>query len=134
MVKRESERDRFLEMLRQHNLDRTIDAGRFEAINKQYEFSNTQWEAHSTLRLKLLREQAQEQLVIAERSLELNKKILARLPDAVLAVRNEMEMPLDREFYEAQWRVQTQKMEEAWVAAKARLTATLQSSAGTQPT
>lgn len=133
MLKRDSERERFLEMLQQYNLEMESEPARFEAIKKQYEFSNTQWEGHSTLRLQLLRQQAQEQFAIAERAVELNKKILLWLPEAVLAVRTEMEMPLDREFYEAQWREQTRKMEEAWVAARERLAITFQSSSGTQP-
>jgi hypothetical protein len=134
MAERDSERSRFLEMMRQYNLDRKNEPARFEAIEAQYELANTQYEAHVRPRLQLLNEQAQEQMVMAERVIELGKKTAMRLPDAVLAVRSEMEMPLDRAFYEAQWCDQIRKMDETWAAAKARLAATLQSSAGAQPT
>jgi hypothetical protein len=133
MIKRDSERERFLEMLQQYNLEGKNEPSRFDAIKRRYEFANTQWEGHSGFRLKLLGEQARELFAIAESVIELNKKIIARLPDVVLAVRNEMEVPLDRDFYEAQGKEQTRKMDEAWIAAKERLKITFQSSAGTQP-
>jgi len=134
MEKRDSERSRFLEMMQQYNLDWKNEPARFEAMKTQYEFANTQYEAHSGARLQLLGEQAREQMTVAERVVELGKRTATRLPDAVLAVRSEMEMPLDRTFYEAQWQDQIRKMDEAWAAAKARLSVTFQSSSGMQPT
>jgi hypothetical protein len=44
--------------------------------------------------------------------------MVALLPAAVLAVRDEFAMPLDREFYESEWREQMQKMDAAWQATK----------------
>jgi hypothetical protein len=40
------------------------------------------------------------------------------LPDAILAVRNEMRMPLDRIRYERNWELQREKMREAWVPVR----------------
>jgi type II secretory pathway pseudopilin PulG len=117
-----SERDRFIGMMKEYNLERSNDPARFKAIEKQHEFANSQWEYHDKIRQKLLGEQAKEQLTVAERVFELSRKILVtRLPDAVLAVRKEMEMPLDREFYEALWQEQTRKLDEAWRETKDRL-------------
>lgn len=60
-------------------------------------------------------------LQLAENVIERTRRIVPLMPTAVLAVRSEMEMPLDRVFYEAQWQEQIRKMEEAWAEAKARI-------------
>jgi hypothetical protein len=120
--KADSERGRFIAMMQQYNLEGTADPEKFKAIEKQHEFANSQWEYHSGMRQQLLRQQATEQLAVAERVFELSRNIvLTRLPNAVLAVRKELEMPLDRVFYEALWQEQTRKIDEAWRAAKGRL-------------
>jgi type II secretory pathway pseudopilin PulG len=121
-----SEKETFIGMMQQYNLARTNEPAKLDAIKAQYEFANTQWETHSGIRLRLLGEQAQEQFAIAERSIDLNRRIVLRLPDAVLAIRSEMELPFDRGFYEAEWQEYTRKMDAAWSAAKERLAITFQ--------
>jgi hypothetical protein len=116
-----SERERFVGMLQRCNLEGINEPAKIEAINRQHEFASKQWDFHEGERQRLQAEQLQAQLLIAERSMELNRALIAHLPNAVLAVRREMELQLDRLFYESEWQEQVRKMDEAWSAAKGRL-------------
>lgn len=67
------------------------------------------------------RQQLSASFAASERGLELALETAKLLPNAVIAVRKEMDLPLDRKLLESLWEVQFQRMQEVWVRAKAQL-------------
>jgi hypothetical protein len=70
---------------------------------------------------QLRHEQMKAKLEAAERTIALALKTTKLVPNAVLAVRDEMELPLDKGRYLGLWEVQLNRMDEVWIRAKREL-------------
>jgi hypothetical protein len=112
---------RFTRMLETHNLEGGRDSARVKAIQKQYEFASESYNDHYTKRAHFQAEQISEHRAVVDHMMDLNRNLVRLLPRAVLAVRAEMELRLDAEWYEAQWLEQIRFMDAAWAEINARL-------------
>jgi hypothetical protein len=78
-------------------------------------------EADPAKKARLRQEQMKARLEAAEHTISLAIKTTRLVPNAVLAVREEMEPPLDRERYLGLWEVQFSRMDEVWSRARSDL-------------
>jgi hypothetical protein len=123
MQQAHDDRMRFNRLLEQYNLDGANEPGRRAMIQSQYEFATELWEEHNAKRARFQAEQTQEQMEVADRLIEMNQNITPLLAPAVLAVRAELEMPLDQGWYMSQWQDQMLQADVAWADAKKRFAA-----------
>lgn len=120
MMQAHDDRVRCNRMLEQYNLEGANEPQRWQMIQKQYEFATERWEDQNAKRAALQAEQLRETIEISNRLIEMNGTIIPHLPRAVLAVRAELEMQIDSDWYTAQWLDQVQQAGTAWMAAKER--------------
>jgi hypothetical protein len=118
MNKAGSDRERFIAIMQQYNLQGVRDKEKWDAVNAQAQYASEQFDSQRTIVDQLGIDQTKGQLEISERIMELAARNTKLLPDAILAVRNEMEMPLDRIRYERNWELQREKMSEAWTPVR----------------
>lgn len=104
------ERKRFTEMLKQLNLDGVTDQIKAEPILAQSRLATKTHESHIATMAELWREQLKGIEEIVRNSQELAEKITRLLPPAILAVRSEMELPLDPEWYAGKWEEQLERV------------------------
>lgn len=116
--KTNADRERFIAMMQQYNLQGIKDVEKWKAVDAQYQFASSQFETQKRNADQLRIEQLKGQLEIGERVMDLAARNTTLLPDAILAVRNEMGMPLDRIRYERNWELQREKMREAWAPVR----------------
>jgi hypothetical protein len=114
MNRANADRERLLATMQQYNLQGIKDSEKWNALNVQFGFANQQFEAQSQLAARLRIDQMKEQLAVSEYVREIAERNTILLSNAVLAVRNEMEMPLDKKQYERQWAAQREKLDEGW--------------------
>jgi hypothetical protein len=88
------------------------------ALSAQVQFASGQFESLKSAGDQLRIEQLKEQLESGERVMELVARNIRFLPSAVLAVRNEMGMPLDAVRYQRSWERQERRMGEAWIPVR----------------
>jgi hypothetical protein len=88
---------------------------------KQFEFANSQFKQHSDERARLGAEQLTEQLAVSDRAIDFTGQLTRLLPNAIYAVRNELNLPLDLAFCCSLWDSQREKMVQTWQEAKARM-------------
>jgi hypothetical protein len=112
---------RFVRMLQQCSLDGVNDVPKIEAIGRQSAMAAERWQKFHAEWIRLSTEQMQEQLQVSNRSMALNSEVVSLLPDAVSAVRQEMELPLDHTWYQTQWQTMLSMQDQAWTRGKERL-------------
>jgi transcriptional regulator of NAD metabolism len=78
-------------------------------------------ETNPELRAQLQRKLTAAIIESSERSVQLAMQIARLMPDAVIAVRNELTLPLDRELYEQLWEAQFRKIAESWSSARVQI-------------
>jgi hypothetical protein len=105
-----AERKRFTAMMQQLNLDRVTDPAKWEPILAQSNLAAETYASHAATKDELEREQTEGVFAIVRHSLVLAEKLGRLLPPALLAVRSEMDMPLDPEWYTGLWSEQTAHM------------------------
>lgn len=93
------ERDRMVDLMKQLNFDGNQDAHRWDFVRNTFEFEkkrvNDCIAEHAALSAKLRNDWA----VFAAECFATSNKLSALLPPAVKAVRDELELPIDYEFY-----------------------------------
>ena len=114
MNKAGADRERLIAMMQQYNLQGIRDAEKWNALNAQAQFVSEQFETLKKTADRLRIDQLKEQLEIGDRVAEIAAINATFLPEAVLAVRSEMDMPLDRTRYLRLWETQRQRMRETW--------------------
>lgn len=105
-----AERKRFAAMMQQLNLDQETDSAKWDPIHRQSEIAAETYRSHALRKQELWREQVDGIFVIVRHSLSLVDKLVRLLPAAILAVRTEMEMPLEPEWYASLWSDQLANM------------------------
>jgi fructose-specific component phosphotransferase system IIB-like protein len=98
-----AERKRFTAMLQQLNLDGITDEAKRGRILAQSAIATKNHEAHIAALNELWRVQLEDMQDIVSHSLALADRVTRLLPVAILAVRSEMELPLDAEWYAGLW-------------------------------
>jgi hypothetical protein len=101
-----AERKRFTAMMQQLNLDRVSDPVRWEPVNAQSKIATEAHQSHIAAMGELWRLQLEGIFDIVRHSLALADKVTRLLPPAILAVRSEMDLPLDPEWYASLWNEQ----------------------------
>jgi len=105
-----AERKRFTAIMQQFNLDQVRDESKWEPVRRQSEIATQTYATHAAKQSELWRQQVEGITEIARHSFWLTDKLVRLLPPAILAVRSEMEMPLDAEWYAGLWSEQLAKM------------------------
>jgi hypothetical protein len=118
MNKASADRERFIAIMQQYNLQGVRDKEKWDAVNVQAQYASEQFDSQRKNVDQLGIDQTKGQLEISERVMELAVRITRLLPDAVIAVRNEMRMPLDTIRYQRSWALQREKMSEAWAPVR----------------
>jgi heme exporter protein D len=98
-----AERKRFTAMLQQLNLDGVTDETKRDPIFAQSRFATETHQSHIAAMGELWRLQLEGIFDIAHHSLALADKVSRLLPPAILAVRSEMDLALDPEWYAGLW-------------------------------
>jgi hypothetical protein len=101
-----AERKRFTAMLQQLNLDGVTDKSKRDAILAQNAIATKTHESHIAAQGELWRLQLEGIFDIVRHSLALADKVTRLLPPAILAVRSEMDLPLDAAWYASLWEEQ----------------------------
>jgi hypothetical protein len=112
--KADLDRERLLALMQEYNLQLVKDQEKRDALNVQFEIASNTSASQHHMALELRLSQVREQLAVTERVQALARLNTKLLPEAVLAVRKEMDLPLDRIAYERLWAAQQEKMEQAW--------------------
>jgi hypothetical protein len=94
-----AERKRFTAMMQQLNLDRVTDPTSWNPIRAQSDLAAKTYAAHAATKDELGREQVKGTFAIVRHSMVIAEKLGRLYPPALLAVRSEMDMPLDPEWY-----------------------------------
>jgi hypothetical protein len=94
-----AERKRFTAMMQQLNLDRVTDPAKWDPIRRQSEIAAEMYASHAATKNELWRAQVEGIFAIVHHSLALADKLVRLLPPAILAVRSEIDMPLDAAWY-----------------------------------
>jgi hypothetical protein len=94
-----AERKRFTAMMQQLNLDRVTDPAKWDPIRRQSELAAKTYASHAAIKDELWRAQVEGIFAIVRHSLALTDKLVRLLPPAILAVRSEMDLPLDPDWY-----------------------------------
>lgn len=105
-----AERKRFTAMMQQLNLEEVTDENKWGPIRRQSEMAAEVYARHAERKNELWREQVAGIIAIVRHCLALVDKLVRLLPPAILAVRSEMEMPLDAEWYAGLWSDQLANM------------------------
>jgi hypothetical protein len=105
-----AERKRFTAMMQQLNLEKVTDPNKWEPIHGQSDFAAKTYEFHAARRNELWREQMEGIFAIVRHSLALTDKLTRLLSPAILAVRSEMDLPLDPVWYAGLWSEQLANM------------------------
>jgi hypothetical protein len=121
MNKAGAERERFVAMMQQFNLEGMRESPRWHAVEVQSKSANEQFALQKSTITKLRAEQMEEQMETGRRGFNLVAQIARLLPGAMAAVRGEIEMPLDRRRYEQLWNVQISKIDYTWKQAMDRI-------------
>jgi hypothetical protein len=121
MNKAGAERERFVAMMQQFNLEGMRESPRWHAVEVQSKSANEQFALQKSTITKLRAEQMEEQMETGRRGVNLVAQIARLLPGAMAAVRGEIEMPLDRRRYEQLWNVQISKVDYTWKQAMDRI-------------
>jgi hypothetical protein len=98
-----AERKRFTAMLQQLNLDGVTDKTKRDPIFAQSKIASENHESHIAAMNKLWRQQLEGIEGIVSHLQTVADKVTRLLPPAILAVRSEMELPLDPAWYESKW-------------------------------
>jgi hypothetical protein len=80
-------------------------------------------ETNPAKKAQLLSNQSRAHLAAFDSSIGLTKEIAKLLPNAILAVRKEMDLPLDRRLLEGLWSEQFEKVGQAWARVKEQVKA-----------
>lgn len=124
-----AERKRFTAMMQQLNLDRETDPAKWDPIRRQSEVAAETYASHAARKDQLWREQTDGIFAIVHHSLALTDRLVRLLPPAILAVRSEMDLPLDAEWYSGLWSEQLANMK----IVTEKLLASLRQSTGAAP-
>jgi hypothetical protein len=122
-----AEQNRITAMMQQLNIDGVIDPARWERLRDQHRIAAEDCVRHSTRQSELWREQLADMSALGEHLFARIEKLVRLLPAAILAVRSEMENPLDADWYKALWSEQTANMK----VATSKLIESLRQSTGT---
>jgi heme exporter protein D len=98
-----AERKRFTAMMQQLNLEGVRDAAKWDPIKRQSDLAADTYRSHAETRQVLWNEQVKDTLALAARSIAVAEQAIPLLPPAILAVRKEMDAPLDPEWYASLW-------------------------------
>jgi len=93
------EREKMLELMRQHNIEGNTDQRRFEALQGNFDFHQKRVREMLDERAVLQRELAIAHMVFLEECLGKTSEISEALLPVVMAVRKELELPLNEEAY-----------------------------------
>jgi hypothetical protein len=123
------EQERFVAMTQQYNLEGITDQQKRKAVDDQFKLAQQRFEYNSGRANELRIEQMTEILEIGRRSVTLVKQITRLLPNAVLAVRSEFEIPLDEERYQQLANAQIADVDRVYTEAMGRLRSMMDQSA-----
>jgi hypothetical protein len=113
--KSEAEVQRYIQLIKQHYATSNADGPTLESLNSQLAAEQKNHQTHLANLKSLLLQQAKEQLEWAQKASDLSVKVASLIPDVVLAIRTELELPIDAQEYrnlyaaELQWSAQTTK-------------------------
>lgn len=93
------ERDRMLELMTQHNLELSTDQRRFDAIKQKFDFEQKRVYEALEQRKGLQGQLTAGQLDISNMCVEESIRLNQLLVPAIIAVRKELELPIDEESY-----------------------------------
>jgi hypothetical protein len=94
-----AELQRLTQLMRQHNLSGSTDRGPMDRLNAQVVIEQTAIQTHSEKRDALSNEQQLDKLRLLSRLTTLNASVAQCMPDALIAARRELELPLDAAHY-----------------------------------
>lgn len=93
------QRDGALEMMKQFNIDGMKDSERWRAIQNNYEFEFNEIQKLVVQHGELSKRFSQKQLIFMKQCVEFAQKASALVPPLLLAVRKELDLPLDEKAY-----------------------------------
>lgn len=93
------EQERWLELMKRMNLDGSSDPRRWQVINDNFEFARKQHERYSREEQSAWTEQRREHLQVLKSCIEHSSRLAELIPPAVFAVREELELPLNKDEY-----------------------------------
>jgi hypothetical protein len=95
----EKERDKLLELMRQGNIEGAVDSRKWDVLSNNFEFEAKRIEQSSRDRDSLLQALQVKQLEYMRESISSMEQLGASLIPVLLAVRNELELPIDEAAY-----------------------------------
>jgi hypothetical protein len=97
--KAHSDRMEMIQLMKQYNLSGNRDADAWTRLQGVAEIENKTFQTHATQVVELQTEQAVAHVQLAERCMELSLAVAERLPEALLAARRELELPINETEY-----------------------------------
>lgn len=94
------QRDGTLEMMRQFNLEGAKDPQKWGALQSNYQYEADSVQQSIAQHGKLSKQFSQKQLIFMRQCVEFSQKVSAQIPPLLLAVRNELDLPLDEKAYQ----------------------------------
>ena len=91
--------DRYLELMRQLSLEGKSDPRLWKVINENLAFQRKQQEDYSQQRQALAIQQAKQHMALVKSCVDQSLRLSTLLPPAIFAVRDELELPVNREEY-----------------------------------
>lgn len=99
LEKSAAERDRMLELMKEYNLQGSVDKRLWDVINNNFEFEKKRSDEYISKIDKLAKINGREQIQLALECLEASKEISGLFIPAINSVRKEMEIPFDEQAY-----------------------------------
>jgi hypothetical protein len=85
--------------MKRMNLDGSSDPRRWQVINDNFEFARKEHERYSQEEQSAWTEQSREHLQVLKSCIEHSSRLAELIPPAVFAVREELELPLNKDEY-----------------------------------
>lgn len=121
------ERDRFLEMIKQHNIEGVVDGRRWNVLQENFEFEQKRIRDGTASRAKLLEALQPKQFAFARECVSNAAELGQLLIPILVAIRAELELEFDEEAYRQMISVSIVKQQEAFDGFVHRLTPNAQS-------
>jgi hypothetical protein len=90
---------RFIEMMKQHNLAGSVDQAQWSRISEQYKAARDTLQECAANHAALSQQQQVDLIALAERATTLALALSEKIPTAILAAREELGLPLDEQEY-----------------------------------
>lgn len=93
------EQERWIEIMQQFNLEGQHDQRAMDVLNQNYEHSAQSFERYSNENAKLWKDLGRKHIAFIELLFDRNTRLISNIPPAIFAVREELELPIDRDEY-----------------------------------